>query len=293
MTPDQVDAAARRRRAAVLRSRLHRSRPLALYVLAVTVSFGFAFPFLVMLSTAVKPADEVFTLPPQFWPSSWHFENFGTAISSMPFWRYLTNSFIVAGGAVLGTVLASPLVGYSLSKIRWRGRGPLTLLVLATMMLPPQVTMIPVFLIWDRLGLTGTYVPLILPAFFGTPFFIFLMRQFFLTVPDDLLEAARLDGAGELRTYWSIVLPTARPALATIALFQFLWSWTDFLNPLIYLQDQDHYTLSLGLYRFFSDHGVDWGPLMAASALFTAPALVIFLLGQRYFVEGIATQGFK
>jgi len=272
---------------------LHQARLPLSYVAAVAVSLGFVFPFVVMLTTAFKPADEVFTLPPSLLPETWRVENFSDAFASMPFWRYLSNSLIVAGGAVLGTVLASPLVAYSLSKIAWRGRGPLTFLVLATMMLPPQVTMIPIFLIWDRLGLTGTYLPLIVPAFFGTPFFIFLMRQFFLTLPNDLLDAARIDGASEWRIYRSIMLPLAKPAVATIALFQFLWSWTDFLNPLIYLNDQDAYTLSLGLYRFFSDHGVDWGPLMAASALFTAPALVIFLIGQRYFVEGIATQGFK
>jgi multiple sugar transport system permease protein len=131
------------------------------------------------------------------------------------------------------------------------------------------------------------------PSFFGTPFFIFLMRQFLVNMPDDLLEAARLDGASELRIYWQIVLPLARPALATIAVFQFVWAWTDFLSPLIYLDDDAEYTLSIGLYNFFSEHGVEWGPLMAASALFTLPALVIFLVGQRHFVEGIATKGLK
>jgi multiple sugar transport system permease protein len=166
-------------------------------------------------------------------------------------------------------------------------------LVIGTMMLPPQVTLIPVYLVWNKLGLAGTYVPLIVPSFLGTPFFIFLLRQFLINVPDELLEAARIDGAGEWKIYWRLILPLTRPALITVAVFQFVWTWTDFLGPLIYLNDTSQYTLSIGLYNFFTEHGVAWGPLMAACLMFAAPALVIFVLGQRYFVDGIATTGLK
>ena len=263
------------------------------YALVAIAAGAFLFPFLVMVATAFKGPTDVFSLPPRFFPVRWVTDNFAAALAQMPFLRYLANTIVISGLAVVGTLFSCPLVAYSLTKIRWAGRGPIFVLILATMMLPPQTTLIPLYLAWDRLGLTGTFLPLVVPAFLGTPFFIFLLRQFMITIPDSLLEAARLDGASELRVYWSIVLPLARPALATVAVFQFVWAWTDFLLPLIYLNDSSKYTLSIGLYNFFSDHGVDWGPLMAASVIFTIPVLVVFLLGQRYFVEGVATTGLK
>jgi multiple sugar transport system permease protein len=170
---------------------------------------------------------------------------------------------------------------------------PMLMIILGTIMLSPQVTLIPIYLLWNHANLTDSYVPLVVPAFLGTPFLIFMLRQFLMSVPSELIEAARIDGASELRTYRSVVLPLARPALATAAVFQFVWTWTDFLNPLIYLNGTSKYTLSIGLYNFFSENGVEWGPLMAACVTFTLPAFVVFLLGQRYFVEGIATSGLK
>jgi multiple sugar transport system permease protein len=259
----------------------------------LVVAAGFAFPFAIMVTTSFKTTGDIFQAPPHFWPSSWTLASFRSAFGQMPFWRYLGNTMLLCGLNVLGTVVACPLVAYSLAKLRWRGRGPLLVLVLATMMLPPQVTLIPVYLIWNGLGAVNTYWPLVVPAFCGTPFLIFMLRQFLITVPNELIEAARIDGAPELRIYWRVVLPLARPALATAAVFQFVWTWTDFLNPLIYLNDSSKYTLSIGLYNFFSEHGVAWGPLMAACVLFTIPAFGIFLAGQRYFVEGIATRGFR
>lgn len=262
-------------------------------VLVALVVAGFAFPFAIMVTTSFKTTGDIFHAPPRFWPTSWTLASFRAAFLQMPFWRYLGNTLLLCGLNVLGTVVACPLVAYSLAKLRWRGRGPLLVLVLATMMLPPQVTLIPIYLIWNDLHAVNTYWPLVVPAFCGTPFLIFMIRQFLISVPDDLLEAARIDGTPELRIYLRVVLPLARPALATAAVFQFVWTWTDFLNPLIYLNDPSKYTLSIGLYNFFSEHGVAWGPLMAACVLFTIPAFLIFLAGQRYFVEGIATRGFK
>jgi multiple sugar transport system permease protein len=265
------------------------ARWLAVFVLAA----AFVFPFAVMVLTSFKGPGDIFHAPPRLWPTVWTLAGFRAALSQMPFWRYLGNTVLLCALNVLGTLLACPLVAYSLSKLRWRGRGPLLVLVLATMMLPPQVTLIPIYLIWNDLHAVNTYWPLVVPAFCGTPFLIFMIRQFLMNVPNELLEAARIDGARELRIYRTVVLPLARPALATAAVFQFIWTWTDFLNPLIYLNSSSKYTLSIGLYNFFSQYGVAWGPLMAACVLFTIPAFVIFLAGQRYFTEGIATRGIR
>ncbi|MBL8597363.1 MAG: carbohydrate ABC transporter permease [Devosia sp.] len=262
----------------------------AVTILLVAV---FVFPFVVMLTTAFKPTDDIFSAPPELWPRTWTLEQFMLAVNQFPFFRYLANTLLISGLSVAGTLLASPLVAYSLAKLEWPGRNLLFVTILATMMLPPQVTLIPVYMLWNGLGATNSYLPLVVPAFLGTPFFIFMIRQFLLAVPDELIEAARIDGASELRIYWTIVLPIARPALITSAVFQFVWTWTDFLNPLIYLNDSDKYTLSIGLYSFFGQHGVQWGPLMAACVLFTLPAVVIYIAAQRYFVGGIAAGAVK
>ena len=253
----------------------------------------FLFPLLVMLSTAFKTPGDVFSAPPSLLPTDWTMDNFAEAFEQIPVWRYLGNTLFVSGMSILGTVISCPLVAYALAKVRWRGARPLLILVLATMMLPPQVTLIPLFLVWNGLEATNTYLPLIVPAFLGTPFFIFMIRQFLLAVPDELIEAARLDGASEFRTYATIVLPLARPAIVTAAIFQFVWAWTDFLNPLIYLNDQSTYTLSIGLYAFFGENDVAWGPLMAACVMFTLPAVVIFLIGQKFFIGGASAGALK
>lgn len=253
----------------------------------------FVFPFLIMLMTAFKGAGEIFSAPPTLWPKEWTLENFKDAFTQIPFWTYLRNTVLIAAVTVLGTTLSCPAVAYALAKIRWKGARYVLMAVLMTMMLPPQVTLIPVYLIWNGLGAVGTFIPLLVPAFLGTPFLIFMIRQFLLSVPNELIEAARMDGASEFRTYWSIILPVARPAIVTAAVFQFVWAWTDFLNPLIYLGDPSQYTLSIGLYAFFGQNNVAWGPLMAACVLFTLPAVVIFVIGQRFFIGGISAGALK
>lgn len=262
-------------------------------VLIAALVLIFAFPFLVMAATAFKNVTDIFHAPPRLLPQTWTLANFRSAFGQIPLLRYLANTLLLCALNVIGTLISCPLVAYSLAKIRWRAKTPLFVLVLATMMLPPQVTMIPIFLLWNKLNATGTYLPLVVPAFLGTPFLIFMIRQFLMNVPEELIDAARVDGASELRIFRSVVLPIARPALATAAVFQFVWTWTDFLNPLIYLNDASKYTLSIGLYGFFSEHDVAWGPLMAACVMFTLPAFVVFLLGQRYFIGGISTTGIK
>jgi multiple sugar transport system permease protein len=263
------------------------------YAFVIVLSLIFLFPLLTMVSTAFKGPLDIFHAPPNLWPQQWTLDNFAEAFKQVPVWRYLANTVFVTALSVLGTVISCPLVAYSLSKVRWRGAKPLLIVVLATMMLPPQVTLIPVFLIWNGIGAMGTYLPLVVPAFLGTPFFIFMIRQFLMGVPGELIEAARIDGASEFRTYATIVLPIARPAIVTAAIFQFVWAWTDFLNPLIYLNDSSNYTLSIGLYAFFGQNDVAWGPLMAACVLFTLPALFIFLIGQKFFIGGVSAGALK
>lgn len=257
------------------------------------VAVLFFLPFLVMLTTSFKTENDTFRLPPTLWPKEWVLTSYQRVFEAMPFWRYLGNTLLLSIAAVLGTLLSCPLVAYSLAKVPWRGQMLLFVVVISTMMLPPQVTMIPVYVLWNKTPVMGSYVPLILPHFLGTAFFIFLLRQFFMAIPNDLLDAARIDGASEFQIYRNVVLPLARPALATIGIFAFVWSWTDFLNPLIYLNDPELYTLSIGLYAFFSEHGIEWGALMAACTIFSLPLIGLFLAAQRQFMEGISLTGFK
>jgi multiple sugar transport system permease protein len=281
-------------RASVARIRLPASAGQVLrYALLIGISGLFFFPILVVVSTSFKPPTEIFSLPPQLWSEHWTLDNYVEAFEAMPFVRYLANTALLSTVSVMGQLLSSPLVAYGLSKIRWRGRDSLLLLVISTMMLPPQVTLIPVYLLWNKTGLIGTYWPLLIPQFFGSAFFIFMLRQFFRGIPDELLDAARVDGASEFRIYRSIVLPVARAALVTVAIFTFMWTWTDFLLPLIYLTDPSQYTLSIGLYAFFSEHGVQWGALMAASLMMSLPLVLLFLFAQRQFIQGVSITGLK
>jgi len=262
-------------------------------VVVMAFIVAFVYPFAQMLLTSLTPPDQILSNPPRTLPQSWSLENFQQAFRQIPVGRYFLNTAFISGMTVLGALVSCPLVAYSLAKVQWWGRQPLLVLVLATMMLPPQATMIPVFIIWNELGLTNTYWPLIVPSFLGTPFLIFMIRQFMVHVDDDLLDAARLDGASQWRLYWSITVPLVKPALVTAAVFQFVWTWTDFLGPLLYLNDESKYTLSLGLYAFFGQNDVAWGPLMAACVMFTVPAVIVFLVAQRWFVGGLAAGAMK
>jgi multiple sugar transport system permease protein len=185
------------------------------------------------------------------------------------------------------------LVAYSLARIPWPGRNFLFICTIATLMIPFQVTLIPLFLVFKRVGWVGDFRPLILPHFFGDALYIFLLRQFFMTIPMELSEAARMDGAGEFRIYWAIILPLAKPGLATVAIFEFIARWRDYLGPLIYLSDQNRYTLSLGLQQYSSQYGREWGLLMAASVLITLPIIVLFFFLQKTFVQGVSLSGIK
>lgn len=222
-----------------------------------------------------------------------HWQNYTRAFEMMNFWRNLKNTLFVCFTTVIGTVLSSALVAYGFARITFPMRDALFVVVLATMMLPYQVTLIPLFALYSTLGWNGTFLPLIVPYFFGVPFYIFLLRQFFMGIPEDLSAAARIDGCSELGIFTRIILPLSKPALATTALFMFLFQWGDFLNPLIYLQDDRQYTLAVALQQFQSQHESAWGPLMAMSTVITLPIIVLFFLTQRTFIQGITMSGLK
>ncbi|HSV74701.1 MAG TPA: carbohydrate ABC transporter permease [Chthonomonadales bacterium] len=259
----------------------------------LAIGLFFALPFYWLISTSLKPDEQVFAVPPVWWPTPTRWDNFPRALEYVPFATYTLNTLRICVLNVIGALLSCSLVAYSLARIRWPGRDVVFLSLLATMILPAQVTMVPTFTIFKWLGWIGTSLPLVVPSFFGTAFFIFLLRQFFLTIPQELSDAARIDGCSEAAVYWRVVLPLARPALATVGLFTFIGSWNDFLGPLLYLNDERSYTLALGLQRFVSQHGAEWSMLMAASTVMTLPIVVIFFFAQRTFIQGVTLTGIK
>lgn len=260
----------------------------------VLIGLVFLFPFVWLILTSLKTPQEIFQIPMTLFPQELQWQNYSNAMVAMPFMRYVGNSLLIAFLNIAGQLFAAPLVAYSIAKIPWRGRNIVFSIIIATMILPPQVMLIPQYIIFSKLDLINTYVPLTIGAFFGAPFYIFLLRQFLLGIPIELSEAARIDGASEFRIYWQIMLPQLKPVLATIVLFTFVGAWTEFLGPLIYLTDAEKWTIMIGLQGFLQDHGAQWEQLMAAAALFTIPSIVIFFFGQKYFMQaGSAMTGFK
>ena len=275
-----------------------RTNPLthvAIYGLLILIGIAFLAPFAWMISTSLKPLNETLSLPPRWIPSEIRWENYPDAIREMRyFWRYAGNTLLVCLLSVVGTVMSSALAAYGFSRIEWRGRDKVFLVLLATMMIPFPVVMVPIYTLFKELGWIGTFKPLWVPTFFAGAFNVFLLRQFFLGLPKDISEAARIDGCSEIGIFFRIILPLCKPALLVVALFQFLFTWNDFLGPLIYLTEQKDYTLALGLQSFQSQQGgTAWHHLMAASTLVVLPVLVLFFFTQKSFIEGIATSGGK
>jgi multiple sugar transport system permease protein len=263
------------------------------HIVLILLGLSFLFPFVWMLSTALKPEAQIFKWPPEWIPDQFIWSNFPEALTFVPFGSYVMNTLTICFWCVVGTCLSSSLVAYGFSRIQWPGRNILFMIMLSTMMLPYQVTMIPLFVLFKQIGWVGTFNPLIIPSFFGGAFFIFLLRQFFLTIPHELTEAAKIDGCSEFRIFWQVILPLARPALATVALFTFMNTWNDFLGPLIYLNDDTMYTVSLGLQQFIGQYGTRWGMLMAASTVATLPIIILFFFAQKTFIQGVSTTGIK
>ncbi|MFN3979990.1 MAG: carbohydrate ABC transporter permease [Caldilinea sp.] len=257
------------------------------------VAILFLIPLLWMLSSSLKPTYQIFETPPRWIPNPPRWENYSEALTTLPFALYLRNTAVITLLTIVGHLLSCTLIAYAFARLRAPGRDALFVVMLATMMLPYPVTMTPLYVIFNRLGWINTILPLTVPAFFGSAFYIFLMRQFFMTIPRDFEDAARIDGANTLQIIGRIMAPMAMPALATVALFTFQATWNDFLAPLIYLQRPELYTVTLGLQFFRSTYTTNWAYLMAASLVTTLPVIVVFFAAQRYFIEGITLTGVK
>ncbi len=282
--------------------KIARSRQVLVYTILVLLSIPPLLPLLWMLSTSLKSESQIYTTTGTgttgfsiagFVPHPIIWSNYPDALKSMPFAVYLRNTLMICLITVLGSVASSAVVAYGFGRIRFKFSGFWFGLMLATMALPGQVTMIPIFSLFRSLGWYGSYLPLLVPAFFGSPFFIFLLTQFFKTLPLEFAESAKIDGANDWMIFYRLILPLSKPALATCALFAFLGAWNDFLGPLLYLSDPSKYTLAYGLQQFVSNHYVNWMQLMAASMMFTIPIIILFFFAQKTFIQGISTTGGK
>ncbi|QGQ97517.1 carbohydrate ABC transporter permease [Paenibacillus psychroresistens] len=263
------------------------------YSLLALISIVLLIPYMVMLTTALKDSSVVLSLPPQLIPANPHWSNFITALQRMDFFLLLRNTLIHTLSVIIGTLISCSIIAYGFARLQFAGKGFWFLVLIVTMIIPGQITMIPMYIMMRWVGWIDTFYPLIVPAFFGTPFFIFLTRQFFMTIPRELDDAATIDGCGPFRIFYKIMLPLVKPVLATITIFTFMGIWNDFLGPLIYLQSDKMKTLSLGLYVFQDSHSTEWNLLMAASLIVMLPCLIVFFFFQRFFIEGAVVSGIK
>jgi len=270
------------------------------HLLLIILALSFFLPFYWMASSALKDDSQVYTIPPVWIPNPAHWNNFPDAWLQYNFNRYMVNTVVrYALPVTLGTTLASALVAYGFSRLHWPGRDVLFFICLMTMMIPFQVTMVPLFIVFKHLDWLNSYLPLVIPSFCGSPYFIFMLRQFFMTIPQEISDAARIDGASEFGILFRIILPLARPALTVVALFQFMWAWNDYLGPLIYINKEALYPLALAINQLRSIlAGVGISPLaypylMAVSTVATIPILIGFFFTQRTFIEGISLTGMK
>lgn len=264
------------------------------YALLIMGSFLILIPFYWMLSSSFKDPGMIFKTPAQWWPKPFLWKNYPDALQFMNFWGCLRNTCTITFFAMAGQIMSASIVAYGFARMRFPGRDILFIVLLSTIMLPPQVTLIPIFKIFTTLGWYDTIKPLTVPAYFGGGvFFIFLLRQYYMTIPIEMDEAAKIDGAGTFGIFTRIILPQAKPVLGTVAIFSFMANWNDFLGPLIYLSDPTKRTLALALWSFQGEHGTDWHLLMAAATVVMLPLLVIFFSAQKYFIQGVVISGVK
>ena len=264
-----------------------------LYAIVLVGAIMYAMPFVWMLSTSVKPGYQVFRVPPEWIPDTWSWENYTIPWQNLPFLTYYMNTVTITVTSIIGTLLSASLVAFAFARMRFWGRDVLFLIVLATMMLPNQVTLIPIYVWWSKLGAVNTLWPLILPNFFGGAFNIFLLRQYMMTIPLEMDDAARIDGASWFQIYRQIVLPLAAPALGVVAIFSFNREWNDFLGPLLYLNDANNYTVALGLQLLNSRYNLEIQQTMAQTILAIIPVLIVFFITQRFYIQGIVISGVK
>jgi len=265
---------------------------IARHSIAIALGVMFLCPIVFLALTSVMSNDQ--SLTANLWPTSWHPGNYIEVFERTPLPRYLLNTALYAIGATVFMLLASVPAAYALAKLRWRGRTAIFVAIICMMMLPPQVTTVPLYLMWANYGLTGSLWPLVLPMLLGDAFSIFLLRQFLLTIPDEYLDAARVDGCGEWRTLLRVVLPMARPGIAAAAMFQFFYAWNDYYGPLLYTSENESaWTLSLGLASFRTLHAVEWNIVSAATLLTMVPIVVVFFFAQKAFVRGVTLTGVK
>jgi ABC-type glycerol-3-phosphate transport system permease component len=263
------------------------------YTVMTVIALVFMIPLLWMFTTSLKARAEIFAWPPTWLPETPRWENYATAFQAYPLARFMLNSTILVILNIIGELISVPLIAFAFARLNFPGKKILFVLMLSTMMIPWQIKLIPLYSMYSRLGMIDTYYPLVLPAFFGNAFFIFMMTQFMRTIPRDLDEAARIDGAGTWTILYRIILPLCRPALTVIIVFTFLWVWNDFIQPLIYLNNFNSYPISVGLAFFQGRYSVEWNLFMAATLVSILPVLVLYFFAQRHLIGGISTLGLK
>lgn len=261
------------------------------FLLMSGVGIILLIPLLWMIFTSVKPLEEIAQFPPTFFPETIRWQNYVETVQAFPFWQYARNTLLITFFVVVGNVVSNSFIAYGFAKLEFPGKKFLFALVLSTMMIPSFVTMIPQYVIFSKIGWVGTYLPLTVPVFFGNAFNIFLMRQFYMSISDELIEAAQIDGANHLYIWSHLMLPLTKPALITVAINSFNGAWNDFLGPLLYIQDQDKYTLQIGLQVFQNQATTQWHYLMAGATLVLLPIIGLFFFAQRYFIEGMDLTG--
>lgn len=269
-------------------------RKLIVFVILLAGAMVYILPLAWLVRSSFMTTSQIFKLPPQWIPKPFRWQNYPEALTAMPFLKYLMNTLLILVVVEAGTIMTSSMAAFSFARLKWPGRDFFFFLILTSLMIPYAVTLIPTFLLWKKLGGINTYLPLTVPAWFGGGAFnIFLLRQFFAGIPYELDEAAYLDGATPWQVLWRIIMPLSRPALITVAIFTFMGVWSDLLGPVVYLHDAEKYTLAVGLTVFSSAYSTRWNLLMAASTVMIIPPIVLYFIGQRYFVRGITLTGLK
>ena len=277
-----------------MKSKKKKVSKVLIYLALALLSILCLLPFYWMIRSSLMDMSQIFAMPPIWIPDPIKFSNYKEALNMIPFLQYFFNTAFIVVLSVAGTVITSSLCAYSFSRINWIGRDKVFGILLTAMMIPFAVTLIPTFIGWQKLGMVNTYAPLIVPAWFGGGVFnVFLLRQFFMTIPKELDESVMVDGGNHFTIYSKIIIPLSKPSLIVVGLFAFMGAWNDFLGPLVYLNDSDKFTLSLGLMQFQGMYTAQWQYMMAASAVVIIPSVIIFFLGQDYFIEGIAMTGMK